>query len=164
MNWKLVLVGGIVFFVVQWILYFITGPIVHESILADLYRENAVFWRPELNQEPPDMAALMPYWLTTGLITAFILAGVYGWLRPAFSGAGWMRGAKYGLVLFLVTATMAMGWAGVFNLPNQIWIWWTLEGLVYFVVAGAALGWVAEKVAPLHGSHGPADLRGADLR
>lgn len=161
MNWKLILVGGIVFYVVQWILYFITGPIVHENILADTYRATAEFWRPELMQEPPDMAALMPYWLTAGLVSSFIMAGIYGWVRPAFAGAGWMRGAKYGLVLFLFAATMAMGYAGVFNLPSNIWIAWTLEGLLYYVIGGAALGWVAEKVAPLHGSHGSAGLQGA---
>ncbi|MBA3565178.1 MAG: hypothetical protein H0W33_14475 [Gammaproteobacteria bacterium] len=106
----------------------------------------------------------MPYWLTTGLISAFILAGVYGWLRPALAGTGWMHGAKFGLVLFLVSATFALGYSGVFNLPGQLWITWTLEGLLYFVVAGAALGWVAEKVATLHATQVPVDLRGADLR
>jgi hypothetical protein len=159
MNWKLILIGGIVFFVAQFVVGMVSGPIIHEGVLDAAYRATASFWRPELMQDPPDMAALMPRWIAAGLLGAFVLAGIYGAIRHAFSGAGYLRGAKYGFVLFLVTATMMIGWSGVFNLPNQIWLWWMAESLVSLIVAGAALGWVAEKFAP--GPHAIPDLHGA---
>ena len=60
MNVKLILVGGIVFYAAQMIVSFATGPLLHEGILDEVYKAYAQFWRPELIQEPPDMAALMP--------------------------------------------------------------------------------------------------------
>ena len=159
MNWKLILIGGIVFFVAQFLVGMVTGMVIHEGVLAEAYRATASFWRPELNQDPPDMTALLPRWIAAGLLGAFVLAGIYGAIRHAFDGAGYMRGAKYGFVLFLVTATMMIGWSGVFNLPNQIWLWWMVESLVSFIVAGAALGWVAEKLVPV--PRATPDLHGA---
>lgn len=159
MNWKLILIGGIVFFIVQFLVSMVTGTVIHGNVLAETYDATAGFWRPALNQEPPDMAALMPYWITTGLISAFILAGIYGVVRHAFAGAGWLRGVKYGFVLFLITATIMMGWSGVFNLPNHVWLWWMVDSLVLLVIAGAALGWIAEKLAPA--PHVMADLHRA---
>lgn len=148
MNWKLIVIGGIVYYVVQWIVGMGTGPLIHEGVLESVYRETAAFWRPELNQDPPDIAALLPRWITTGVIVAFISAALYGWLRPAFSGAGWLKGLKFGLLLFVVTGTLMASWSGVFNIPERIWVWWFLESLLYYAAGGAALGWVAERVAP----------------
>ena len=76
MNWKLVVVGGIVMYVVMFIVSFPSGMIVHEKILDSAYRANEEFWRPELNQDPPDMATLMPRWIALGLITSFIMAAI----------------------------------------------------------------------------------------
>ncbi|MCH9025734.1 MAG: hypothetical protein IIA05_01290 [Proteobacteria bacterium] len=125
----------------------ISGPLIHEGVLDELYKAHAQFWRPELNQEPPDLAALMPRWIATGLIGSFLIAGVYGVVRSSFDGAGWLKGLKYGLVLFLISISLALGWSGVFNLPDELWVWWTLESLFYFLVGGMALGWFADKYA-----------------
>jgi len=148
MNWKLVVLGGLVFFVVTWIVGFATGPLIHNGVLLPLYKENAEFWRPELAQDPPDMAALLPRWITTGLIGAFLTALVYGWVRPAFAGPGWKKGLVFGVAVWLLNVTWFLGWSGVFDLPDEIWIWWALEALLYFLIGGLALGWVAEKLAP----------------
>ncbi len=148
MNWKLIVVGGLVFYIVMLIVSFATGPIIHEGLLKESYQANASFWKPELNQDPPDMAALMPLWITTGLITAFVLAAIYGWIRGAFSGPGWKKGLSYGAVLSLVGGCFMAGWSGIFNLPINIWVWWGLEQFLYYLPAGAALGWVGGKLAP----------------
>lgn len=148
MNWKLVLGGGFVYYIAQWVVSMATGAVVHEGILMEAYRETAAFWRPELNQDPPDMAALMPRWIATGLITAFLGAAVYGWIRPALRGSGWQKGAQFGAVSAVLMACFMLGWSGVFNLPERIWAWWWLESVVYFVVGGAVLGWFAEKYVP----------------
>ncbi|HZF26257.1 MAG TPA: hypothetical protein VEZ88_08335 [Steroidobacteraceae bacterium] len=94
------------------------------------------------------IAALLPYWITTGLLSALILAGIYGHVRSTFAGAGWLRGLKYGFVVFLLSCGFSLGMSGVFNLPSTIWVWWGVDSLIMYLVGGAALGWVAEKVAP----------------
>jgi hypothetical protein len=148
MNWKLILIGGVVMYVVMFALGFITGPVIHDGILMETYQATSAFWRPELMQEPPDMAALLPRWVTTGLIGAFIIAGIYGHVRSTFTGPGWQRGLKYGFVVFLIVASVMWSMSGFFNLPNKLWTWWTVDSLLGYVIGGAALGFVADKLAP----------------
>ena len=93
------------------------------------------------------MTALLPRWITTGLLVAFISAGVYGLVRSAFDGPGWQKGLKFGLVLFLINAAAMASWSGVFNLPDSIWMWWGSELLLYWVFGGIVLGWFGERFA-----------------
>jgi hypothetical protein len=122
------------------------GMLIHEGVLQDLYIQTAQFWRPELNED--NMAALMPRWIAVGLIVAFISVGIYDNIRSAFSGSAVVKGVKFGFVLFLINTCYAAGLSGVFNLPETIWFWWTLEGFFLLLIGGAVLGWVAEKLAP----------------
>ena len=148
MNWKLIIGGGLVYYVTQFIVGMGTGVVIHNGILMETYRATTEFWRPELNQVPPDMGALMPLWIATGLIASFLSAGVYGWIRPAFSGPGWQKGVKFGVVVLIFAACFMLAYSGVFNLPYRVWFWWFVESICYFIVGGAALGWFAEKFAP----------------
>ena len=148
MNWKIVFIGGVVYYAAQWLVGMVTGPLIHNGVLVEVYLATASFWRPELTKQPPDMAALLPLWITTGLIGAFLSAAIYGWIRPAFAGAGWQRGLKFGVVAFLFHFVATLGFQGVFNLPVQIWIWWCIEAVAYLLVGGVALGWIAEKLSP----------------
>jgi len=147
-NLKVILLGGLAFYIAQFVVSFVTGGVVHESILTDLYIANASFWRPELNQDPPDMAALMPRWIATGLIASLVLTGIYDTIRSAFNGGGAVRGMKFGFILFLFSVCLSAGWSGVFNLPEMIWVWWNVEALVIYLVGGAVLGWTVGKLAP----------------
>jgi hypothetical protein len=144
-NPKVILLGGLGFYLGQFALSLVTGPLLHEGVLKATYMAHSTFWRPELNQQPPDMAALMPRWITVGLIMAFVLAAIFDNIRPAFRGSGWLQGAKYGVVLFLIGACISAGWSGIFNLPDSLWVWWNLEALGYYVVGGTILGWVTAK-------------------
>ncbi len=148
MNWKIILIGGVAFYATMFVISMGMGPLIHEGVLDELYKANAQFWRPELNQEPPDMAALMPRWITVGLVTSFIMAGVYGWIRSAYSGPGWQKGLMYGVTLFLISASVMAGYSGVFNLPDVIWGWWIAESALMYPAGGAVLGLVAEKLVP----------------
>lgn len=145
MNWKLIILGGLAMYVVMFAVSFATGPIIHEGVLEQSYIDNSEFWRPELNQDPPDMAALMPRWIGVGLLTTFIFAAIYGVVRPAFAGPGWMQGLKYGAVLSILTCCFAAGYSGIFNLPDSIWVWWGAETFLYYLPGGAVLGWLGDK-------------------
>lgn len=147
LNFKVIILGGLAFYVAMFVVSMLTGSLVHEVLLKDLYMANASFWRPELAQDPPDMAALMPRWIATGLIAAFIQAGVYDNIRSALDGPAWLKGVKYGVILFLIMVCASAGWSGVFNLPEMIWVWWNAEALVYYLLGGAVLGWVTGKLA-----------------
>lgn len=149
MNWKLILGGGLAWLVVTWLVSFATGSVIHGRILVETYEATALFWRPELLQDPPDMAALLPRWITVGVIGSLLTALVYGWVRPALAGPGWLRGVKFGGIVLLLTISLVLGYSGVFNLPDRVWGWWMVEALIYMLIGGAALGWAAERLAPV---------------
>ncbi|MBT8136367.1 MAG: hypothetical protein KJO54_05045 [Gammaproteobacteria bacterium] len=149
MNWKIVLLGGLAMYVAQFVVAMaFTGPVIHEGVLEAPYDETTEFWRPELTSEPPDMAALMPMWIASGIIGALVIAGLYSWLRPAFSGSWWQKGIGFGVALTLFVAVYHLSLSGVFNLPGEIWFWWTVDMLIMAVVGSVALAFVAQKVAP----------------
>lgn len=148
LSWKLVLLGGLAFFVAQWIIGWPIGLLIHDGVLEESYQETASFWRPELTQDPPDMVSLLPLWIATGLVVAFALAAIYGLVRPAFSGGGWKKGFKYGLVLAVFSACWNLGYSGIFNLPDVIWAWWTVEAFIFYPISAIVLGLVTQKVAP----------------
>lgn len=150
MNWKIVLIGGVAYYVVFFLLSFVGGALIHspEGVLGPLYRDYASFWRPELNATPPDMATLMKMWVPVGILSSLLLAGIYSVVRSSFAGAGWVRGVKFGVVAWIFGLVAALGYWGLFNLPTKIWAWWLLEGIWMHLIAGAVLGLVAEKLSP----------------
>ena len=148
MNWKLIVVGGLVFFVVTFIVGYGTGELIHNGVLKESYKATQGMWKPALEQDPPDMGAVMPYWITTALIGAFILAAIYGCVRSALSGPGWKKGLVFGLILWGTVIVWLLDSSGVFHLPNKIWIWWAVDKLILYLPGAIALGWVGAKVAP----------------
>ena len=145
MNLKLIALGGLAFYLMTWVISFVTGPLIHNGALVESYIATNSFWRPALTQVPPDMASLLPRWIVTGLILSFVVAGIYGYFRPAIAGRGFMRGARYGIVLWLLVASVMGTWSGMFNLPDKIWFWWIVEAAVVYVVGCGVLGWVADR-------------------
>lgn len=151
MNWKIAIIGGIVAYVAMFVVGFGTGYFIHSpeaGVLAETYRATASFWRPELNAVPPDMMALMPMWITTGIIGAVIIGAIYSIVRSSLTGAAWQRGLKFGVVVALFGLVNLLGYWGVFNLPNNVWQWWFIEGTILNLVGGIVLGIVAQKIAP----------------
>jgi hypothetical protein len=148
MNAKLIVVGGLAFYVVSWLLSFATGPLIHDAVLRESYLATAGFWRPALMQEPPDMAVLLPRWITTGLIYSFVLAALYGRIRPAFAGSGWQRGVRYGFWIWLISTSISMVYSGFFNLPDRIWFWWAVDSLLGSLIGCAVLAWAADRWVP----------------
>ena len=145
LDWKVIIGGGILMYIAQFIVSAATGAFIHEGVLDPLYRATTEFWRPELNQDPPDMAALMPRWIITGVLIALVYAGIYDNIRTAFNGSGIIKGLKFGLMIAVIYALFGAAFSGVFNLPNAIWGWWALEGFIIYPLGGLVLGWFAEK-------------------
>ena len=145
LNWKVIIGGGVLMYIVQFVVSMITGAFIHEGVLEPYYMATTQFWRPELVQDPPDMAAIMPYWVTTGLIMSLVFAGIYDNLREAFTGSGVVQGLKYGLLLAVLWSLFGMGYSGVFNLPLAIWAWWAVDGFIFFAIGGMVLGWFTAK-------------------
>ena len=94
------------------------------------------------------MASLMPMWIFNGLVFSFVVAAIYSFVRPAFSGPGWKKGLTFGLMLGAFTAAMYLSLSGVFDFPGEIWLWWSIDGAILHLIAGTVLGIVAEKLAP----------------
>lgn len=148
MNWKAIILGGLAYYVTAFAVSMAGGVFIHEGVLDAAYRATESFWRPELVQDPPDMAALMPMWITTGILTSFIFAGIYLVFRDALSGPAWQRGLKFGVAMWLWGACLMAAWSGVFNLPGKIWIWWGIDAAIYTIIGSIVLGIVAQKLAP----------------
>lgn len=146
MKWKCILIGAVVFFIVSNIIGMaVSGPLIHEGILDAAYQESESFWRPELRQDPPDMAALMPLWLLNGFIFSLVVAGFYCCVRACFAGPEWKRGMMFCITLAFFTAAMMLAWSGLFNLPAKIWVWWAVDGFIAFIPSGLAMGWAVGK-------------------
>ncbi len=148
MNWKIVVIGGLAFFVTAFVGSMITGYLIHTLVLKEAYEATALFWRPELMSDPPDMATLMPEWIVNGVVTGLVVGAIYGFIRPAFSGPGWRKGLSFGLLLAAFVAAYHLSLSGYFNLPGNIWGWWSIDALILYALAGTVLGVVADKLAP----------------
>lgn len=151
MSWKIVFIGGVVYYVALFILSIAVGAIVHNpqtGILAEAYHATMSFWRPELFQEKPDPGLLLKMWIPSGLLGAFLAAGIYAVIRPSLIGPAWQRGLKFGVIAALFGIINVLGYRGVFNLPDQIWIWWTIGAIVMYLPAGVVLGLISQKLSP----------------
>ena len=147
LNWKVIIGGGVLMYVVQFIVSMITGGFIHEGVLDPLYMATTEFWRPELNQDPPDMAALMPRWIATGLLSALVMAGIYDNIRSALEGSSIIKGLKFGLIIAILSILFGAGMSGVFNLPTAIWAWWAFDWIIVYALGGLVLGWFVGRFA-----------------
>jgi len=150
MNWKITFIGGLAYYAAMFLVSLATGYFIHspQGVLFEAYQATAPFWRPELNAVPPDMGALMPMWVATGLVSALIAAGIYSVVRSSLAGAAWQRGLKFGAIAALFGVIYAIGYRGVLNLPDEIWAWWIVDGIILRLAGGVVLGIVAQKIAP----------------
>lgn len=148
MNWKLIVIGALVFYVTTFALGMVSGMVIHEGVLDSAYDATKEFWQPALTEDPPDMAALMPHWILTGLLFSLITAGIFDCIRGSFTGPGWKKGMVFGLTIAIFYCGILLQFTGVFHLPMKIWIWWGGEALVIWAIGGAALGATAAKISP----------------
>lgn len=151
MNWKIVFIGGLVYYVALFAVSMVLASVIHNpqtGILAEAYGATLPFWRPELFQKEPDMDLLLRMWIPSGLISAFLAAGVYSVIRSSLVGAAWLRGLKFGVIASVFGIIGVLGYRGVFNLPDEIWAWWAIGATVMYLPCGVVLGWIAQKLTP----------------
>jgi hypothetical protein len=152
MNWKIVFIGGAVYYAALFAVSMVLGMFIHApdtGVLAEAYRETASFWRPELNAKPPDPSLLLRLWIPSGLLGAFLASGVYSVVRPALVGGPWKRGLQFGVVALVFAVINALGYNGVFALPGKMWVWWMVGAAVMYLAAGPVLGFISQKLAPV---------------
>jgi len=150
-NLKITVVGGLAYYAALFSVSVVLGHFVHDpgsGVLAEAYRDTAAFWRPELMSKAPDMSLMWKLWIPSGVAAALIAAAVYSVVRTALSGPPWLRGLKFGVITIAFCVINALGYHGVFNLPDSIWAWWVFGSVISNLPAGAVLGLVAQKVAP----------------
>ncbi len=79
-----------------------------------------------------------------------IHAPVARWMRAEMGAcpAG-SRGSRHEIHIISAAtnepAWFNMAFSGVFNLPNAIWGWWTVEGFLAYPLGGLVLGWFVGK-------------------
>jgi ABC-type multidrug transport system permease subunit len=133
MNVKRWLLASLAAFVVILVLDLILNMV----LLAELYRQTAAVWRPM-----PDLERLMPFiWVAMAASTLFFtLIYAQGFDRQR---AGVAQGMRYGLYLglFYMILYCAVSYV-VLPLPGALVAWWFGGGLVEYVAAGAAVGWM----------------------
>ena len=44
-NIKVILLGGLALYAAQWVVSMVSGAVIHEGILTEVYEANAAFWR-----------------------------------------------------------------------------------------------------------------------
>ncbi len=86
--------------------------------------------------------------MLNSFISSLVIAGIFGAVRGSFSSPGWKKGISLGFCLALFSAVTLLNWSGVMDLPNNICLWWAIEGFIIFLIAGAAMGWATGKWAP----------------
>jgi hypothetical protein len=152
MNWRVVFIGGGVYFVAGFVLSLIVAPFIHSpdtGILAETYRVTAAFWRPELNANPPDTELMFRVLIPSGILAALFGAGVYGLVRSSLTGAAWKRGLKFGVITTVFFVINALGFRRVLNLPDEFWIWSIVGSVIVNLGSGAVLGWISQKISPV---------------
>lgn len=114
---------------------FILEGLIHEVLLANLYRQTASIWRPQA-----EMQGLMWLMWVGYLIFApvFVLIYIKGY-EANKGGVG--QGVRYGLIIsILLSAPQSLGWYAVLPIPGILAFYWFVASLAESIAAGTAVG------------------------
>ncbi len=132
--WK-VLLGGVIFAVIAQIIHSI-GAFATMSYytLPDYFTVWSKLMMPTAGPPP---TSFYVYSLLFNLITGLLLIAGYIWVEGSLKSHGWKKGAKFGLLLFLLAGIPgALGMFLTINLPVALVVSWAIEGLVIGVLSG----------------------------
>ena len=133
---KKIIVGGLLAGLAILVVGMIFG-----SLTADMYKmAPANMFKP---MEQNWFLQILVYDLALG----FILAYVYSVIKSAIPGSGIQKGLIFGLIIFLVGTVPWMGITYLtMNIRNKLILMWTLNGLANYLLAGAAIEVIDEKL------------------
>ncbi|MBI2675273.1 MAG: hypothetical protein HYX24_02350 [Candidatus Aenigmarchaeota archaeon] len=87
----------------------------------------------------------MPFFILSIFLAGLFMGLVYSVVNPSISGAGWKKGAYYGLFVWLLAGTMwpvmMIGFAGI-----NIWLVELIAGLIEYAITGAVIAIVYSKL------------------
>lgn len=129
--------AGITLIIVSTILFFALS-----SWTLSLYQASAAVWKP---MEPLSRWVGGLYaWL---MIEGIILGIAYSVIHVAIPGSGLRKGLNYGALLWILVTIPGMAMTYLFfAVPNALILDWLAEGLVSYLIAGAVLAKVYDKV------------------
>jgi|GEM_PF-6882898 len=130
---KKVIVGGLLAGLALLVVGFVFG-----SLTADMYRlsPSGVF-------KAMDFKLLVAYDIVVGMLLAY----VYSIIKNSVPGTGMQKGLYFGAIIFLVGTLPALGITYItMAIRKKLLLMWALQGLVAYLLAGAALESVEEKL------------------
>lgn len=144
MNWKKVLIGGIVAGVVLLVLMFTVnsfiGSLIHPTMQQEF--QNGAY--------RPFTDPLMSYIFVHPFVIAIVMAYIYYLFSPFKVEKPLMKGLKYGLVVWLVAGLPGMlmtysGYAETVTSGPMV-LSWTVTGLINMLAAGLVIAYLDKKV------------------
>lgn len=134
MNYKNIVIAGIVAAIISFVINAVTCGWLFSWVYA---LEPTSIWKPMT--EFPWIASIIGT-----VIIGIILAAVYAYIHkglPAESGL--KKGVQYGLILWLVGMIPGM-YATWFTMTvnNTVIIYWAAQGLIKYLLMGAAIGFL----------------------
>jgi len=129
-RWVLASVTG-------FILISVLGYVVHEVLLADLYKQTASVWRPKA-----DMDRMMWMLSLASAIYALAFNFIYAkGFEAAKPGLG--QGLRFGLYVWVLTSIVFnLSWYVLIPIPPSLPVYWTISGLVESLILGAVAGFL----------------------
>jgi hypothetical protein len=135
MNWKKVIISGLVAGVVILVVGMLTGSLfsVDYSKTPELWKEMTGNWYYQM-------------W-AVDFVEGIIYAMVFTVLYNSIPGKGWKKGLNYGIILWLVGTVPGMMLTYLtMAVPDMIVASWTFGGLISLVIAGSAMALVHDKI------------------
>jgi hypothetical protein len=119
----------VVLFVLEWL--------IHGVLLAGIYKETAIVWRPMADEQKLMWLMWLGYLIFAPFFVTIFDKG-YERDKPAHE-----QGMRFGLLVGLAFAPMqALVWYTVLPIPSTLAFYWLVAGIVEFVVLGLTVGWV----------------------
>ena len=128
MNVKKYIIAGIVVFII----FQLSGFVIHNIMLQDTYQKLHNLWRP-------DMMAYMWIMYITSLIVSFIFTYLY--IKMDKKG-GLIQGLIFGTIVGLFMNVGIFNQFAIYPLPFYLVVQWFIYEMISYVICGAIISFV----------------------
>ena len=94
---------------------------------------------------PPEVQPSLLLCLGHKALYGVVMGVLYQWAMPSLRGAGWVRGATFGLTTSLLAIATYIGEWPIFGGAAALWVWWGAYAVLLGGLAGAAMGWATQR-------------------